>query len=66
MPKTKTKTKKKKQSPFSADEKDALRAGAKALRQKADDISEMGPFGTKGPVMRCLQAAETLESMAKE
>jgi hypothetical protein len=66
MPKGKTKKRKTKESFFTPYERDALRSGAKALRQKADDISEAGPFGTKGPIMRCLNAADILESMAKE
>jgi hypothetical protein len=66
MPKGKTKKRKTKESFFTPDERDALRSGAKALRQKADDISEAGPFDTKGTIMRCLNAADTLESMAKE
>ena len=44
-------------------EVDAIESGIKALEQKARNIENMGPFATKGPVMRCRYAIYDLRRL---
>ena len=60
----KTKKKKARSGFLTEDERDAIKLGIKALKQKADDMSST-LFARKGPIMYCIYAAEELRHLLK-
>ena len=50
---------------LSKNERDAVELAIKALKERAEGISERGSFGTKGPFMYCIYAIDALKQLLK-